>query len=130
MPSPLPVSVTDDQKWQPGNAQPATPATTDWNRGGTPAPLPAHPQSRGNGGAVNPVARGQVGDSQPDPVATLIRRLCEGRAGGVDIRWTGTKKLTVGFGCPTAIDAQKLVEVISARPELTAYQIDFRVLVK
>jgi hypothetical protein len=126
-PSPLPVSVTEDQKWQPGNARPAT---NDWNRGGSPTPLPVLPQSRGNEGAATTVARGQVGDSQPDPTATLIRRLCESRAGGIDIRWTGTKKLTVCFDCPTATEARKLVEDISGRPELTAYQIDFRVVVK
>ena len=126
-PSPLPVSVTEDQKWQPGHARPAT---NDWNRGGSPTTLPVLPQSRGNEGAATTVARGQVGETQPDPTATLIRRVCESRAGGVDIRWTGTKKLTVCFDTPTATEARKLVEDISARPELTAYQIDFRVLVK
>jgi hypothetical protein len=126
-PSPLPVSVTEDQQWQPGTARPAA---SEWNRGAVPAPLPVQPQSHGNGVTGASVARGQAGDSPPDPFASLIRRLCDGRAGGVEVRWTGTKKLTVCFDCLTPTDAQKLVEVISARPELTAYQIDFRVVVR
>jgi hypothetical protein len=56
--------------------------------------------------------------------------VCEGRAGGVDIRWTGNKKLTVCFECRSAAAAQQLVKDISARPELGPYQIDFCVLVK
>ena len=46
------------------------------------------------------------------------------------MRWTGTKKLSVCFEIRTAAEAQKLVTDISRRPELTAYQIDFCVLVK
>jgi hypothetical protein len=61
---------------------------------------------------------------------TLIRRLCSGRATGVDVHWTGSKKLTVGFECPTAAAAQQLVRNISARPELGPLQIDFVVQVK
>jgi hypothetical protein len=76
------------------------------------------------------VARGQMNDRTPDPIATLIQQMCQGRAAGVEVRWTGTKKLQVCFEIRTATEAQKLVADISKRPELTAYQIDFCVLVK
>jgi hypothetical protein len=99
------------------------PGSGEWN-----APGGNKPQSTAAPGT--PVARGQAPDTKTDPVATLVRRLCEGRAGGVDVRWTGTKKLTVCFECRTNADAQKLVKDISARPELAPYQIDFCVLVK
>jgi hypothetical protein len=130
-PSPLPTSVTDDQNWQPGSGR-AVP--NEWNTPGgarpAPAPLPVRPQSRGNDGGAGVVARGQVDEPTSDPVAGLIRRLCDRRANGLDIRWTGTKKLTVAFASPTAAEAQKLVKEISARPELTPYQIDFSVAIK
>ena len=61
---------------------------------------------------------------------SVIRRVCDGRADGVDVRWTGSKKLTVCFECRTAPEARQLVKDISARPELTPFQIDFCVLVK
>jgi hypothetical protein len=77
-----------------------------------------------------PVARGQAEDVKPDPVASLIRGLCQNRAGGVDVRWTGTRSATVSFECRTIEEAQRLVKDISARPEVIPYQIDFRVLVK
>ena len=51
-------------------------------------------------------------------------------AEGLDVRWTGSKKLTVCFECRTAPEGQRLVKDISARPELAPYQIDFCVLVK
>ena len=76
------------------------------------------------------VARGQMGDKTTDPIETLIKQVCQNRADGVEIRWTGTKKLQVCFEVRTANEARKLVDDISKRPELTAYQIDFCVLVK
>jgi hypothetical protein len=83
------------------------------------------------GGTKGPVvARGQLNDSAPDPVTELIKKVCQGRAEGVEVRWTGAKKLSVCFEIRTAAAAQKLVADISRRPELTAYQIDFCVLVK
>jgi hypothetical protein len=121
-PAPLPVSVTDDTqpKWQRGTP---VPGSGEWN-----APGGTRPQS--TAAPSVPVARGQAPDTKPDPVATLIRKLCDGRAGGVDVRWTGTKKLTVCFEVRTNPAAQQLVKDISARPELAPYQIDFCVLVK
>jgi hypothetical protein len=71
-----------------------------------------------------------MGESGPDPIVALINRLCEGRAEGVEVRWTGSKRISVCFECRNAIDAQRLVRDISARPELTPYRIDFCVLVK
>jgi hypothetical protein len=128
-PSPLPVSVTDDPRWGPANNRPGS---NEWapTGGPTPVPQPVQPQSRAKEPGREPTARGQVGETQPDPVAALIRKLCDGRGNGVDVRWTGTKKLTVCFECRSDADAQRLVKEISARPELTSYQIDFCVLVK
>jgi hypothetical protein len=76
------------------------------------------------------VARAQFGDNRPDPIVTLIQKMCEGHAEGVDVRWVGSKKLMVCFQCRTAPDAQKLVKDISGREELAPFQIDFCVLVK
>jgi hypothetical protein len=76
------------------------------------------------------VARGQMGDARPDPVAALIKQVCQGRAEGLEVRHTGTKKLQVCFEAPSATAAKQIVNDISKRRELTAYQIDFCVLVK
>jgi hypothetical protein len=115
-PGALPASVTDDQpNWQP-------------SRDGRQWTPPGSPQSRS--ASPQPVARGQAEDARPDPAVTLIRQLCAGRASGVDVRWTGSKKLTVGFECPTAAAARQLVRDISARPELGPLQIDFAVQVR
>jgi hypothetical protein len=139
-PKPLPTSVTtepprEEHKWQTA-PEPATPAPGTWTPAQGMQPLPTvpveHPSSWQQGNAtVKPVvARGQMNDAAPDPVAALIQQMCKGRADGVEVRWTGTKKLQVCFEIRTAAEAQKLVADISRRPELTAYQIDFCVLVK
>ena len=134
-PSPLPVSVTEDQtnwqprqesrspgEWGPAGGTPSTPAplpTTNWQQPGSSSNLPAPS-----------VARGQAGDVLPDPAIALIRRLCEGRTKQVDVRWTGSNRLMVRFDCRTASDAEQLVKAISARSELAPLQIDFSVVVK
>lgn len=140
VPSPLPTSVTanpprDELRWQQ-SAEPAAPAPGTWAPAPGTAPLPtmqpeAAPAGQTGGAPVTPtVARGQMNDKTPDPVGTLVKQVCQGRADGVEVRWTGTKKLSVCFEVRTAAEAQKLVTDISRRPELTAYQIDFCVLVK
>jgi hypothetical protein len=120
-----------DVRWQPTGETPPPPEGT-W----TPA-IPAG-NSRLNGaparpeGGTSPVARGQIGDAaaQPDPVGDLIRGVCKGRASGVEVRWTGSRRLTVCFEAATQAEATRLVNDLSARPELNPLQIDFCVLVK
>jgi hypothetical protein len=72
-----------------------------------------------------------MADNTPDdPVTALIKQLCKGRAEGVEVRWTGTRKLSVCFEIRTSAAAQRLVAEISGRPELRPYQIDYCVLVR
>jgi hypothetical protein len=140
VPGPLPTSVVpnpprEELQWQQSK-EPATPAPGTWAPAPGSAPLPTMPPEEATGAPVGRapiapvVARGQMGDKTPDPIGTLIKQVCQSRAEGVEIRWTGTKKLQVCFEIRTAAEAQKLVNDISRRPELTAYQIDFCVLVK
>ena len=129
---PLPTAVTnnpphEELRWQQ-SAEPVTPAPGTWAPAPGATPLPTVPATPS--GAPAPVARGQVGDQQPDPITTLIKQVCQGRAEGVEVRWTGTKKLSVCFEVHTRAEAQKLVNDISRRPELVSYQIDFCVLVR
>ncbi len=139
VPASLPVSVTDD----PLNWQPKTelPGTGEWGPAGNKPRTPAVPtaptptpnwQQPGTSSTAPtlPLARGQIGENRPDPTAALIRRLCDGRASGIEVRWTGSKKMTVCFECRSAPDAQQLVKDISARTELAPLQINFSVLVK
>jgi hypothetical protein len=77
-----------------------------------------------------PIARGQADDSPPDPIVAFVQQLCHGRARGLEVRWTGPKKLCVCFEVPHAAEAQRLVADISRQRELTPYQIDFCILVK
>ncbi len=152
-PSPLPISVTDESKpavpnrvevtigapkreaqhWQTA-PEPTQRAPGTWAPAG--APLPVHsndatPAWKSGAAPVKPVvARAQIPDAEPDSVATLVRQVCQGRADGVDVRWSGTKKLMVCFEVRAAAEAQKLVTDISRRPELAPYQIDFCVVVK
>jgi hypothetical protein len=145
-PSALPVP-DKDLNWQPTNAAPnpwltpakTRPATPPANQPVTPAPAPAKDQttqpapgkeqSQGTDSSKI-IARGQMGDNNPDPVIVLVQRLCDGRATDVDVRWTGSRRLSVCFECRGTMDAQKLVKDISARPEFVPYRIDFCVLVK
>ena len=142
-PKPLPTSVTSDpprpqSPWQPaeGHAAPVpetwAPAQGAAPRHTQPVQQPQEQPLKWQTGSVDakPVARGQAGDRTPDPLAPLIKQICQDRAEGVEVRWTGTKKLCVCFESRTAPEAQRLVADISARPELTAYQIDFCVVVK
>jgi hypothetical protein len=141
-PAQLPSSVMEggsreEPSWEPNpEPSPASPGT--WAPSAPaqgPAPLPTKdptdPWGQTSRARVGPVvARGQFTDNAPDSVAALIKQVCEGRAENVEVRWTGAKKLSVCFEIRTAPAAQKLVNDISKRPELTAYQIDYCVLVK
>jgi hypothetical protein len=152
-PGALPVSVTEYQlRWQPttqtstqgewttpGKPRPiSTPATQPLAPApavapaAAPAPAPADWQQPGAVDTTHSptIARGQIGDTGPDPVVALLRRICDGRAEGVDIRRTGSTRISVCFECRSTGDAQQLVRDISAKPELTPYRIDFCVLVK
>jgi len=130
---PLPTSATnnpprEELRWQQ-STEPATPAPGTWAPAPGATPLPTVPAGTAPGTPA-PVARGQMGDQQPDPITTLIKQICQGRAEGVEVRWTGTKKLSVCFEVHTRAEAQKLVNDISRRPELVSYQIDFCALVR
>ncbi len=131
----LPPSVTevpaqDEPKWAPTEKPVVQPGT--WAPAPDARPLPTmtpgEPTSRAPGTPI--VARAQGNDATPDPLAALIKQVCQGRADGVEVRYTGTKKLQVCFEIRGATEAQKLVGDISKRPELTTYQIDFCVFVK
>ena len=155
LPGTVPASVAEKElNWQskpeatsgpwvtPGKPQPVAPqrqpkpaAPTPGNEEATPpaipAPAPGKEQSNhSENGGSSFIARGQMGENKPDPVVTLIQRLCDGRAGEVDVRWTGSRRLSVCFECRGVAEAQKLVKDISARPEFVPYRIDFCVLVK
>ncbi|AWM38846.1 hypothetical protein GobsT_29280 [Gemmata obscuriglobus] len=155
VPSPLPISLTTEVKpeepkrpepkpeprreehlWQAA-PEPAQPAPGTWTpAGGRPAQPPAAAPTTvpaWKSGAANTkpiVARAQMGETGPDPIETLIRQLCQDRAEGVEVRWSGTKKIMVCFEVRTAPEAQKLVTDISKRPELSQYQIDFCAVLK
>lgn len=132
-PRPLPTTATvrDEANWNRA-ADPAPPQPGQWLPAGDPAPLPTRAPSEPmwNPGRGAPVIRGQSNDSRADPVAELVKQLCAGRAEGVEVRYVGTKKLVVCFEVRGKAGAEKLVADISARPELTAFQIDFCVVVK
>jgi hypothetical protein len=134
-PRPLPTSATvrDEVNWNRA-AEPAPPQPGTWVPANRPAPLPTRapsdPTWNPGAGAAPPVARGQVNETRADPIADLLKQLCSGRADGLEVRYVGTKKLVVCFEVRGKASAEKLVADISARPELTAYQIDFCVVVK
>lgn len=142
-PATLPVSVTEYQlKWQPTTEAPRQGEWTTPGKTGTPSQKPSAPTTTpapepeakqpGATDTSRPavIARGQNGENAPDPIVTLIKQLCTGRAEGTDVRWTGTKRLSVCFECRTKDEAQQLVRDISARSELMPIRIDFCVLIK
>ena len=139
-PATLPVSVTDYQlKWQPTAEASKQGEWTTPGKTGTPqaAPAPAtvpEPEAKQPGATDTSrppiIARGQAGENAPDPVVTLIKKICTGRAEGTDVRWTGSKRLSVCFECKTKDEALQLVRDISARSELMPLRIDFCVLIK
>lgn len=138
-PAPLPVSLTDEVRWQSSPDAPSTAEPGTW------MPVPSKPRgpavpsmNPGSGpGAVNTaalrsVARGQMPDAgrPDDPAIALIGGICHARAEGLDVRWAGSKKLMVCFEVRGEPDATRLVKDICARPELAPLQIDFCVVVK
>jgi hypothetical protein len=133
-PLPLPASLPDDVQWQPTPEKSVPPLPGTW----VPATNPRTPLvPTGEFGSTSPAlkamtARAQMPDQTrgPDPAVTLIQAVCRGRADGVDVRWTGSNRLAVCFEARSAPEATKLVNDISARPELGPLQIDFCVLVK
>ncbi len=121
-PEALPPALNDDMNWNPTPEPARVVPPGTWLPASTPGATNAKPSS---------AARGQMPEAnRPDPVATLIQGLCRGRAEGIDVRWTASKKLTVCFEVRSQPEATRLVRDISARQELAAYGIDFCVLVK
>ena len=121
-PEALPPALTDDMNWNPTPEPARVVPPGTWLPATTPGAMNAKPTT---------LARGQMPDAnRADPVATLIQGMCRGRAEGIDVRWTASKKLTVCFEVRSQPDATRLVRDISARQELAAYGIDFCVLVK
>lgn len=140
-PTPLPRSMTEEIQWQSNPNSPVTAPPGTWVPSNDKARRPASPE--GNNGSwqpqpgasiapSRPIARGQIDDSnsRPDPVVSLVQAMCRDRATDVDVRRTGSQKLTICFETRTEATAKQLVKDISARPELAPFQIDFCVLVK
>lgn len=129
----------EEYHWQmaPASTQPA-PGTWAPASSAQPAPTPVPvpptneaPAWKSGAANVKPVvARAQMSDNTPDPITTLVRQVCQGRATFVEVRWTGTKKLIVSFEVRTAVEAQRLVTDLSRQKELAPYQIDFCAIVK
>lgn len=118
-PGPLPPALREDSTWKPGTPTPVIP----------PPDLFLEPGAKLVKNEI--VARAQMpDDSRPNPTVALIHGVCKGRAEGVDIRWSSSRKLTVCFEVKSQPDATRLVKDISARPELAPFAIDFCVLVK
>ena len=127
-PEPLPVSVTEEtSNWQ---RKSETVAPGDWGPAGAkpaPAKAPAEiktPDWQQPGMSFRgsqPIARGQIDDTRPDPVVELIRRLCNGRAERVEASWTTSKRLTVKFVGPTASDVRRLADEISASTRIRGH---------
>jgi hypothetical protein len=123
--TPAPAATSEPQ-WQPLPEQPTVPGT--WTK-------PHTPDGAWQPGATNhaprTIARAQAGQTQQaDPIVTLIQTLCRHRATDVEVRYIGTKKLSVCFEVRGEADAIRLVKDISSRKELFAFQIGFCVLVK
>lgn len=120
-----PHRVVPLETWGPANGTAAPPA---------PLPPPATDHGWQPGASVRPappVARAAAPErARPNPVADLLGEMCRGRAKDLDIRWTGSRRLTVCFEVRTEQDAGRLVKEMCARPELRPYAIDFCVLVK
>jgi hypothetical protein len=131
-PDHLPVSVTDDAGWHKTDR----PGTDAWAPvGGRPPAVPptdpAWQPGATNTAAGQPVARAQAPQaSRPDPVVALVKTLCQNRATDVEVRYTGTKKLSVCFEVRGEAAGNALVKEIGNRQELVPYQIDFCVVVK
>lgn len=96
-------------------------------------PVGREPPTQWKSGSATPpqpIARGQANDASPDPIVAFVQQLCHGRARGVEVRWTGPKKLNVCFEVPHAAEAERLVADISRQRELAPYQIDFCIVVR
>jgi hypothetical protein len=119
-----PQKLVPLETWGPATGTPQTPtpqpqSDRGWQPGASLSPSPS--AARGQAPEANP---------QPNPVTDLIQAMCRGRVKDLDIRWTGSKRLTVCFEVRTEPEANRMVKDICARPELRPYAIDFCVLVK
>jgi len=133
-PATLPPAVAEDSRWQPTPETPAPKPPGTWSPAEPTAPTLPPPDLFLQPGAKNttqpPVARGQMPDTKQDGTIALVQTMCHGKADGIDVRWTGSKKLTVCFEVRSQAEATRLVKGISARPELAPLAIDFCVVVK
>ena len=133
-PLPSPVGVPSMPVSPVNMTKPVTPAPlpTTFRNDAVPALPPPNLFSEPGANLIRSeiAARAQMPDSGSNATTSLIHGLCKGRAEGVDVRWTSSRKIMVCFETRTAPDATKLVKDISSRPELAPFAIDFCVLVK
>jgi hypothetical protein len=130
-PAAAPAATPDEIRWQSNPTHNPGPPAGTWI-----APTDRARPAGQPGASLEPrriIARGQIGDEvqQPaDPVTDVVTAVCRGRATGIDVRHTGPRQVTVCFEARSQTDATALVRDLSARPELSPYEINFCVLVK
>lgn len=130
-PAEAPAVTPNEIRWQSNPTHNPGPPAGTWI-----APTDRARPAGQPGASLEPrriIARGQIGDDvqEPaDPVADVVNAVCRGRATGIDVRHTGPRRVTVCFEARTQTDATALVRDLSARPELSPYEINFCVLVK
>src|SRR5262249_9869840 len=135
-PSPLPTGLTEDPGWHGTPITPQTVPPGTWIPATPPPGAPALPPQVGvepGAKVVKPttIVRGQMPDpARTDSAPMLIQTMCRGKANGVEVRWTSSKKMTVCFEVLSEPEATRLVREISARPEFAPIAIDFCVVVK
>lgn len=76
------------------------------------------------------IARAQVEDDRPDFVTLLIPQLATGQVRDLKTRWISPKRLEISWESCHPAEAERLVHLISSRPELTPIHLDFHITIR
>lgn len=118
------ISPPEHSLWKPATQQPAQ---------GKPIlfPLSTVEPIRMNLPGVPPViARAQVEDDLPDFVTMLIAQLTAGQVRSLKTRWISPKRLEISWVSSHPAEAERLVRLISSRPELAPIHLDFHITIR
>jgi hypothetical protein len=81
-------------------------------------------------GGLPVIARAQVEDDRPDFVTLLIPQLATGQVRDLKTRWISPKRLEISWESCHPAEAERLVHLISSRPELTPIHLDFHITIR
>jgi hypothetical protein len=119
-----PVPTPEHSPWKPAaprSGREAFPSSSLSN---------SEPVRRDISGSFPVIARGQLGETPVDFTTLLLEQITAGQARHLQVRWISPTHLEIAWESSHPTDAERLVRLISAHPDLAPFHLDFRITIQ